>query len=82
MAIRNDSYINFICKWALIFTISIIVFGCASFNGKVHYQNGSRYIPMLKEYISKDSSLHQELKSTYSYALDEWLSLMKAEGEK
>lgn len=38
---------------------------------------GNRYIPMLKEYISKDENINPKLKYTYIYGLDEWHKMLK-----
>ncbi len=69
-----------------IFVITLVLFlsfipGCGSMTcaeREAHYVNARRYIPMLKTYIKADKSLHDNLKSTYVLALNEWWNLTDA----
>lgn len=68
-------YLYFIRLILVIFILSF--FGCVSqMERDAHFVNGHRYIPMLKIYIEKDSTIHQNLKDTYYKGLDTWLELI------
>lgn len=67
----------------LIILICLLFISCSCVEEcEAHQIMGNAYIPMLKDYINKDTNIDKDLKPIYGLALDRWLELINEKQNK